>query len=90
MEHLPQEVVDIIYDYKHGAELYDKYIMVVHEVPQYYWCMKKLRMNSEFVSVFYPGFWAEMFYNPLSVMPPTFPTINHFQGVEEEEEPVGV
>jgi ELWxxDGT repeat protein len=89
LDRAPGVVVDGVFyfagrDPEHGAELYDKYIMVVHEIPQYYWCMKKLRMNHEFVSVFYPGFWAEMFYNPLSVMPPTFPSI------PEEDEPIGV
>ena len=88
MEHLPQEVVDIIYDYKHSMEHYDKYIEVVREVPHHFWCMRKLRMNHEFMSIFYPGFWHELFFNPFSALPSTFP-----QSVVEydsDDEPVGV
>ena len=91
MEQLPSDIVDIIYDYKWSAEHYDRWMNVVHEVPQHFWCMKRLRMNNEFMSIFYPGFWTEIFFDPFSALPQTFP----FQSQsipegEEIDEPVGV
>ena len=89
MEQLPTDIVDIIYDYKWSAEHYDRWMNVVHEVPQHFWCMKRLRMNNEFMSIFYPGFWTEIFFDPFSALPQTFPFQS--QSIPEEiDEPVGV
>ena len=91
MDQLPTDIVNIIYDYKWSAEHYDKYCHVVYEVPQYFWCMKRLRMNNEFMSIFYPGFWSEMFFDPFSTLPPMLPfqsqSIPEGSGIDE---PVGV
>ncbi len=89
MEQLPIRIVDIIYDYKWGLEHYERYIKVVHEVPHYFWCMRKLRMNNEFMSIFYPGFWTELFFNPNADLPPTFPPPPS-SIPDEVLEPVGV
>ena len=89
MEHLPSDVVDIIYDYKWSMEHYDRWMLVVREVPKYFWCIRKLRMNNQFVSIFYPGFWSELFFQsfdndfPLSIPE----AVTEY---DSDDEPVGV
>ena len=91
MEQLPSDIVDIIYDYKWSAEHYDRWMKVVYEVPQHFWCMKRLRMNNEFMSIFYPGFWTELVCDSFSALPPMIPFHSSSMPEGEEiDEPVGV
>ena len=60
MELLPQVIVDIIYDYKHGAEHYDQSIHIRRQIISAYWMTRKLLMNYQFRSIFVPDFYSTL------------------------------
>ena len=61
MDLLPQDIVDIIYDYKHGAEHYDLSIQVRRQIIHTYWMTRKLLVNYQFRSIFVPDFYSTLF-----------------------------
>lgn len=60
MELLPQDIVDIIYDYKHGAEHYDLFMSVRQQVVHYYWMTRKILLNYQFRTIFFPDFFSTL------------------------------
>jgi hypothetical protein len=64
MDLLPQDVVDIIYDYKHSAEHYDLFTQVRQQIIHTYWMTRKLLVNYQFRSIFFPNFYSTLFILP--------------------------
>ena len=65
MEDLPLAIWEIIIDYKHGAEHFDKFRYVLQQIPQFFWCKSKFIMNRQFHSIFFPDFWVDLFLDPV-------------------------
>ena len=75
MEQLSPDIEEIINEYRWGAEHYDKYKKVLIEIHRVYWCMKRSLVNREFGTIFYPGFWSELFFDPWPAL-----TLSHHPG----------
>ena len=57
---LPADLETIILDYAFGLEHAQKMRFVHFELINMYWVMKRVRMNVEFSSMFYPGFYQDV------------------------------
>ena len=66
MDRLPQDIVDIIYDYKHGAEHYDTFKQVCHQIVYHYWMTRKIILNSQFRNIFFPDFFSTLWLEPMT------------------------
>ena len=60
MEQLPQDIIDIINEYKNGAEHFDKNKAVILEVVHHFWMTRKIRMNYQFNTIFFPDFYHQL------------------------------
>lgn len=60
MEQLPKDIVEIIYDYKHSAEHYDMFRKVRRQIIHTYWITRKLLVNYQFRSLFFPDFFSSI------------------------------
>ena len=66
MNVLPQDIVDIIYNYKHGAEHYDIFKQVCNQIVYHYWMTRKIVLNSQFRHIFYPDFYSTLWLEPMT------------------------
>ena len=80
---IPTEVRDIILNYKDGMEHWERYEPVLREVVQMYYTMKRIRLNLEFDTMFFPDWSAH-------IIPFPFPHLVEFHDMpdlEHESEP---
>ena len=66
MNQLPQDIVNIIYDYKHGAEHYDTFKEVCNQIVYHYWMTRKIILNSQFRNIFFPDFYSTLWLEPMT------------------------
>ena len=57
---LPQDLKDLIIDYKSGLEHYERFRPCLDGVVSMYFTMKRMRMNMEFQMMFFPDWSAHI------------------------------
>ena len=72
---LPQDLRDLIIEYKNGLEHYERFRPSLDGVVSMYFTMKRLRLNMEFQMAFFPDWSAHIhpFPFPHLVLPFNFP-----------------
>ena len=85
---LPQDLRDLIIDYKNGLEHYERFRPSLDGVVSMYFTMKRLRMNMEFQMAFFPDWSAHIipFPFPHLVLPFNFPGESDTMSVETDDE----
>ena len=77
---LPTEIVQIIEDYRNGMEHYQRFQKVLPEIHGFWYIRSRSRMNMEFQSIYFPGFFANLIWDP-------FPHLQMVIPLLEEAEP---
>ena len=65
----PKDVTNIIKDYVFQLEHAAKWRCVCFELQEMHWIRRRVRLNIEFRSVFYPGFFQDLWYQHLPTVP---------------------
>ena len=61
---LPKEIEEIIYEYIWQLEHSSKWRLVCFELEEMYWVRKRVRLNLQFRSIYFPGFYQDVWMNP--------------------------
>ena len=77
---LPTEIVQIIEDYRNSMEHYQRFQKVLPEIHGFWYIRSRSRMNMEFQSIYFPGFFANLIWDP-------FPHLQMDIPLLEEAEP---
>ena len=63
---IPKVVEDLITDYVYQLEHASKWKLVCYELHEIYWIRKRIRLNIEFSSLFFSGFYQAIVSNALN------------------------
>ena len=85
--YLPNEIVLIIQDYKNGLEHYQRFQKVLPELQSFWYVRQRSRMNMEFESIYFPGFFANLVWDPFPHLQMDIPLL---EPAEPEDEDMAV
>lgn len=65
MVSLPDDIRDLIFEYKNGLEHYERFKPCLYEIPIIPFTVLKLQMNQQFRMLFFPGWYSQILGFPI-------------------------